>query len=419
MGGPRLSIIPGWVITDPRLKGTKDLQVLAMLGCNANTRHGWCRRSQVKLADALGCSRSTVQAAINRLVEVGAVERFEVISASGRDSAHWYRVIYDSVVESSAFNAWDEEDRQEFDPNATFENDTTPAGIPAPPAVSGSAPPAVSGSAPINAYPLTPHAERNERERERDDEGEENPKAIEREFKRFFIGWKTAISDSEPDARRQWHQLTVDERVEASKRSADYQTAATATGRKHLCSAATYLKERRWEKLPELKIQSQTAATPEAYTAYSRAGRGLLLAELLRPVRHLQLNRIEEAVIEANPEKSDLIWRDKYEKQGWPEAARLIETTVAKKRFNVPQRIVTMAQDFDKVKVGSDIWEAWRRLHWRRYWPWLPAPDGLEWMQFPRVVAYGESEAELDDAVERAVSEFEGRLNEGRSNDAE
>ncbi|MDM9619093.1 helix-turn-helix domain-containing protein [Rhizobium sp. S96] len=413
MSEPRLSIIPGWIVTDPRLKG-KDLQVLCMLGRNANTRHGWCRRSQVQLAKALDCSRSTVQAAINRLVDIGALERREVVSSSGRDSAHWYRVIYDSKVESSAFDAWDAEDEKEFDPTSDFGSDAPPAGIPAPPADPESAPPAGSGPAPINASTLTPPDKREERERERGSENqEEDPAVIERGFKRFFHGWKTAISDSEPDARRVWLMLSAEKRAKAEAKSADYQAAALSTGRKHLCSAATYLREERWEKLQETTAAAASAA-PEAYSAYSRAGRGLLLAELMRPERYLQLTILEEVIVRDKPEKRDLIWRDKREKQGWPEAVRLIETTVQRRKFNVPQRIVDASQGFDKVKVGGEVWEAWKRLHHARCWPWLPAPDGLEWMQFPRLSPDIE---DIDEACEHALSDFKNAIGMERDND--
>ncbi|MBB3965938.1 helix-turn-helix domain-containing protein [Rhizobium metallidurans] len=412
MTGPRLSIIPGWIITDPRLKG-KDLQVLCMLGRNANTRHGWCRRSQVQLAKALDCSRSTVQAAINRLVEIGAVERREVVEKSGRDSAHWYRVIYDSSVDSSAFDAWDEQDEKEFDPNSEASGDTPPAGISAGPADSGQAGPADSGPAPINASTLTPPDKREERERERSANQEDDPAAVEKAFKRFFIGWKTAISDSEPDARRVWASLSAEQRKTAEARSADYQAAALSSGRKHLCSAATYLREERWEKLQDVAVQAQATA-PELYTAYSRAGRGLLLAELLRPIRYLQLDALEEMIVRQKPEKEDLIWRDKREKKGWPEAVKLIETTVERRKFPVPQRIVALSQDFDKVMVGGPEWQAWQRLHQARCWPWLPAPEKLDWMQFPRL---SPDIDDLDEACERAVKDFENALGMERDND--
>jgi predicted transcriptional regulator len=413
MNEPRLSIIPGWIIADPRLKG-KDLQVLCMLGQNANTRHGWCRRSQVKLAQALNCSRSTVQSAISRLVEIGAVERREVVSANGRDSAHWYRVIYDSNVPSSAFDAWDEDDQKEFDPNFEGDGSAPPAGISAPPACPEQAPPAGSGQAPINASTLTPAFERNERDAAARDVlkiEEESPKSIEMAFKRFFLGWKTAISDSEPDARREWLALPPQERADALQHSEAYQAAALSTGRKHLCSAAKYLKEQRWTKLVEQRPASPQAESTESYSVFSRAGRAMLISKLLQPVRPLTLSPIEQRIVDTSPEKSDLIWRDKKEKQGWPDAVQLIE----RRRFKVSNRIVDLSKDFEKVAVGGEIWEAWKRAYADRCWPWPVAPDVLEFAQFPPLPA---GVVDLDEAVSIAIVDFAEKLNEGRADDA-
>jgi len=414
MGSPRFSIIPAWIVTDSRLKGS-DLRVLCLLGTYTN-KEGWCRRSQVKMAEQLGCGRSTVQDSLNRLSEIGAVEKQKVASADGRDSAHWYRVVLDRAVTSNAFAAWDGEDEEEFGPIDVEKTGTPPAGIPAPPAGPRAAPPAGPEPAPINDSNLTPPVERSERDAALGGEEEENPKALERRFRRWWATWPTYAVDTETTARRAWLDLTAEQRRACEERTADYLATVKASGRKFSKAAATYLSERAWERLGEKDAQHSGQA-PEPYTAYSRAGRGLLLAELLRPMRQLQLNKVEENIIDASPEKSGMIWRDKREKQGWPEAVKLIETTVQRRRFHVPQRIVELSKDFDKVKVGSDVWEAWRRLHVNRFWPWLPAPDGLEWMQFPRVAAHGESEADLDDAVERAMEEFAGRLNEGRGDD--
>ncbi|TBE54451.1 helix-turn-helix domain-containing protein [Rhizobium leguminosarum] len=422
MSSPRFSIIPAWIVTDGRMKGS-DLKVLCLLGTYTN-KEGWCRRSQVKMAEQLNCGRSTVQDSLNRLAEIGAVEKQKVASADGRDSAHWYRVVLDRAPISDAFGAWEAEDQQEFGPISGDKSGTPPAGRPAPPAGPRPAPPAGprpappagSGPAPINDSNLTPPVERSEREPGLGGEEEENPRALERRFRRWWATWPTYAVDTETTARRAWLDLTPEQRKACEERTADYLATVKASGRKFSKAAATYLSERAWERLGEKDMQHSGQA-PEPYTAYSRAGRGLLLAELLRPMRQLQLNKVEENIIETSPEKGGMIWRDKREKQGWPEAVKLIETTVQRRRFHVPQRVVELSKDFDKVKVGSDIWEAWQRLHFRRCWPWLPAPDGLEWMQFPRIVAHGESEADLDDAVERGLEEFAGRLNEGRGDD--
>ena len=415
MSSPRFSIIPAWIVTDGRLKGS-DLKVLCLLGTYTN-KEGWCRRSQVKMAEQLGCGRSTVQDSLNRLGDIGVVEKQKVASADGRDSAHWYRVVLDRAPISNAFSAWDAEDEKEFGPIDGTISGAPPAGIPAPPAGPEPAPPAGPEPAPINDSNLTPPVERSEREPGLGGEEEENPRALERRFRRWWATWPTYAVDTETTARRAWLDLTPEQRRACEERTADYLATVKASGRKFSKAAATYLSERAWERLTEKDVQ-QSSHAPEPYTAYSRAGRGLLLAELLRPMRHLQLNRVEETIIEASPEKSGMIWRDKREKQGWPEAVKLIETTVHRRRYHVPARIVELSKDFDKVKVGGVVWEAWARLHSRRFWPWLPAPDGLEWMQFPRIVAHGdESEADLDAAVEQALAEFEGRLNEGRGDD--
>jgi hypothetical protein len=103
---PRFSIIPAAAVTDPRLEG-RDLQVLCLFGRHID-RNGWCRRSQVKMAAELGCARSTLQAAIERLVEAGWLikrgEKEDVHSPGERSSAFEYRVMLDTpdVVSTGA-----------------------------------------------------------------------------------------------------------------------------------------------------------------------------------------------------------------------------------------------------------------------------------------------------------------------------
>jgi len=153
MSGARFSIIPAWIVTDQRLKGS-DLRVLCLLGTHTN-KEGWCRRSQIKMSQQLKCGRSTVQDSLNRLSDIGAVEKRPVESADGRDSAHWYRVVLDRTVSSNAFSAWEGEEDEEFSPISDAENTPPPAGIPAPPAGPEAAPPAGPEPAPINDHSLT------------------------------------------------------------------------------------------------------------------------------------------------------------------------------------------------------------------------------------------------------------------------
>lgn len=75
------------------------MQVLCLFGRHID-RNGWCRRSQVKMAAELGCARSTLQAAIDRLVEAGWLlkrsEKEDVHAPGERSSAFEYRVMLDT-----------------------------------------------------------------------------------------------------------------------------------------------------------------------------------------------------------------------------------------------------------------------------------------------------------------------------------
>ncbi|WP_080819393.1 helix-turn-helix domain-containing protein [Agrobacterium deltaense] len=258
---------------------------------------------------------------------------------------------------------------------------------------------------------IEPSVERDAPARGNFGDEEENPKAIETAFKRFFLSWKTAIHDSEPDARREWGALSPDERASAIAHSESYQAIALSTGRKYLCSAAKYLKERRWVKLAEQSVQSPQTETTEMFSVFSRAGRALLMTKLFLPVRALSLTPIEQHIVDNKPEKKDLIWREKKEKQGWPEAVQLIE----RKRFTVTNHIVEISKDFERVSVNGPVWEAWKRAYAERCWPWPVAPERLEFAQFPPIPA---DVNDLDEAVSIAIENFQSRLNEGRNDDA-
>ena len=69
----RYAIIPAAAITDPEI-APRILQVLCLLGRHTD-ENGWCRRSQVKMADELNCGRATVQRALQHLYAAGYVQR--------------------------------------------------------------------------------------------------------------------------------------------------------------------------------------------------------------------------------------------------------------------------------------------------------------------------------------------------------
>lgn len=408
----RFSIIPGWIVTDPRLKG-KDLQVLCLLGRHAD-KQGWCWRSQVKMSVELACARSTVQSSIDRLIDIGVLEKHARDTKDGSDTAHFYRVLYDRAPPSGYdFDAYQNADEKENDPIQAYNVGATPAGIPAPPAGPESAPPAGPGSAPIKDPSLTTQEKPEERERERGIEGEENPKALEKRFRTWWKTWPTYAVDAEAPTRRAWFDLTEEQRSACEAKTPDYLAAAKASGRKFSKAAATYLAERAWERLDGKAIGSSVSA--ERHNPYSRPWAALRMAELSKNPVSLTLSPLEERILDNKPEKADVIWRDKREKEGWPEAVRLNESARDRRPVQVPAHIVSISQTFDKVAVGGDIWEAWKRLHHERCWPWMPEPNGLPFVQFP---ALPDGIDDPDEAVSQALRNFQRQLIERRDDDA-
>lgn len=244
-------------------------------------------------------------------------------------------------------------------------------------------------------------------------DGLENEKrSAQRAFKRWYPTWPTYVDDSEPKAFNAWMKLSPEDRTAAVENTGAYIDAVKSQGRKYVCSAQVYLTEKRWEKLPKSQA---LAKPPQLSNAYSRAWMGLHFAGLAKAMRRLSLTPLEERIIEAEPGKRTLLWADKCRKHGWPEVCALHERAREFKGVMVPPSIAEAAERcFDKVHVGGALWEAWKRLHDARNWPFPPQPDKLEFVQFPSI---GADEDDLDVAVERALTRFWAEIRTGGARD--
>lgn len=410
MSEARFSIIPGWIVTDPRLKG-RDLQVLCLLGRYTNRKHGWCRRSQVKMADELSCARSTVQAAIDRLVEIGGVERREVVSVNGRDSAHWYRVVYDREVSSDALRAWDGDDDEEFGPIDGAENEAPPAGIPAPPAGPESAPPAGSGPAPINDSPLTPSAEQREKARERDDQDrDESPKGQERRFRQWWAKWPSFQDDDEHRTRSAWYALSPQQRRDCEEKTAlwlERVYGKGGIGRTKVKKATTFLAQRMWERLPEEIVQAATQR-PLHHKLLSKAWQGLCLSVFLGPESPLpRMPATLEALVKAGGPVADRERKAHRQRHAWPQINRLYDD---RRGALVPADIVALSETFRSYHVQSPTVAAWRQLYDQLGWTW-PSLGTAEWICFP------DTNGDTLDAATVALETFREKLREVRGDE--
>lgn len=388
MSNARFSIIPAWAVVDPRLKGA-DLRVLGLLGSFTN-KEGWCRRSQVKMADELSCGRSTVQASINRLCEIGIVEKRVVESPDGRDSAHWYRVVLDRAVSDALMAAWSDGDDEENDPISPASAVTPPATIVAPPAGPGMAPPATSGPAPINDSNLTIPLNEGERARARDDgETKEDRATIPgtAEFRKrlqcFLSGhgyrqgeWPNWANGATID----WIMKHFAALPEPDRQAAEANRDAflLKSGKTNVMGAGNYFKGRAWEILSD---KDRRAGTPKSASdkpdnwakAYGPAHAAMLFRLLRSGPDHLHL---------APPNGG--MWLASRLKSAWPRLVAFWQQT------DLQGGVVAQAQDIDGstpmefVTTESSLMARWKAELHARNLPDLRIPDGMGGHYFPR-----------------------------------
>lgn len=357
MTRPRLSIIPANAATDQRLK-PRDLQVLCVLGRHTDDL-GWCRRSQVKMSKEMDCARSTVFASIERLVEHGYVEKHVEKTDSGRDSAHWYRVVLDPVHPDLNASKGDD------DP---CRYTGTPADI--------SAPPAGPGPAPINDPSLT--RERDARARDSGSEGEktepetpnepDDPKKFEHRVKRMADNdvWRGLLGSSTSWTVRQFANLTDAQRAEAEEKAPAYLAWCKREKQKPV-ALGVYCKDRKWADLPESALE---LANPEARRHPPDYG------PPYGPVWNAW--RIGTLVEDGDREAIKFIDREALRRHGYRFGDRWHQCTEA----------------MEAVPVNGDIWSAWRSYFDDRGWPWLPDPGDQPVVYFPKGGPAGMSEFE-------------------------
>lgn len=236
-------------------------------------------------------------------------------------------------------------------------------------------------------------------------DGSESREAIERAFMRFFPKWPTYVSDSQPAARKAWFALTASERLEAVERIGDYLAADKAGGRKYHCSAGAYLAERRWQNLPA-PVRKQDL--PKVAKPFGKAWSALRLSELLKPPAHLPpLTATLRMVINQGGEVAERMKLERRWRYGWPLVSRMHDLARDFTGVMVPPELVAAGQCFQQVRRGGVLEAAWKRLHERNGWPWLPEAGSFEWVYFP---AIADGVDDYDAAVAAALMDFKARI---------
>lgn len=417
MSGPRYSVIPGAAPTDPHIK-PRDLQLLCVLGRHTDDG-GWCRRSQVKMAKEMGCARSTVFGAIERLVQRGYVERHLVESDSGRDSAHLYRVVLDPVLTDFSTVQDDEtveegaDDACETSSELPCRYTGTPADIPAPPAGPEPAPPAGPGPAPSITSPLNDPS-LTEREGAGETEKAKEAKPVSREtwkrrLRKAHAAWPAFLGDSEKTAEIEWFRLSEEDRLRASELLDAFVLGVRKSGRTNFCAFSTYLSEKRWERLSE--SERKIGDTAKLAAPFGKAwGAARFACLMLEPTGSPpKFTTAENRLIAAGRYSREHFLREKRAREGWPRVNTMHDRAIhGHQGVACDPALAGLTDLFGQVHRGSPAWIAWRDLHAKKGWPWFgPDRDCPEWVWMPAPPDAPETYSNPFAEVRAALARFE------------
>lgn len=353
----RLSIIPARAATDRALK-PRDLQVLCVLGRSTDNL-GWCRRSQVKMAEEMGCARSTVFEAIERLIEAGYLERHVQVEDNGRDSPHVYRVVLDP---------------QHPDPGSVPEEadaPAPPADIPAPPPAGISAPPADPGPAPKNDSLRT-----NLRESARASEESqpaEDPKKIDAAGWALLRDWPDFAGMPKEPALKVWRSLDAAERAEAARKFPAWLALLRRQRKSHTPAPSTYLGQKLWREVPEPVAAGAAAHEAKPFSKLWMAR----LYQLLLAGPTVQLpgpTSFERTQIDGGKATAEQLRREKSARYGFPAVNAMLEKARFGQAVTVPASLAALALPMAQLWPDADAETIaeWQFEHQRRGWPWLP-----------------------------------------------
>lgn len=391
----RYSTIPNHVLEDTRLSMDARWLLCYLLSKPDN----WT----VVVGDIIkrgGCGRDKARKMIAELVETGYMERDQPRD-EGRFSA-------------SSFAVFDEpraSDERVADESVAFLPQTE---MPSPVKPSPVLPSPVKSAHSNNLDSANTDYQQEGEARDAACEGEEDPKAVARAFKRWYGDWPTRKVDSAYAAERAWQALTPAQRAECIAKSPLYIERANATKGVKVPYAGPYLTGRDWEKLDDPKSD---VALPVVHGPFTRAWHARRCAELLQPMATVmpQLAPFLRRIVEAGGEKAEVTLRDHRRKYGWPKVNTMDERALDRKGATVTPNIFRISETFEKAQRTGELAQAWARFFEHAGLPPLPAPDGVDWLFFPPTPAEA---TDLDMAVREAWAVFEQQINEGRNDDA-
>ncbi|WP_404862086.1 hypothetical protein [Georhizobium sp. MAB10] len=201
--------------------------------------------------------------------------------------------------------------------------------------------------------------------------------------------WKNWDTSSPGHVARQFAKLTADERLEA-ERWRDAYLRDVERRKKQPIPIANYLRDKLWNGLdPKILERAEKAAlaakghAPSDQAApFGKAWGAHRFIHMLQPHGPLpKPSLFIQTMIERGGDEGERYRLQHLATHGWPLVNRMHTAAAQGRGWQVGAAALALGESFEKVRSGSAEWEAWRALHERRGWPWLP--DGPDWIWMP------------------------------------
>ena len=196
----------------------------------------------------------------------------------------------------------------------------------------------------------------------------QDDRAIEKAFRRSFAKWPGYLTDSEDKARAEWWRLSDGQRLDAEAGIEPYLAQNKADGRSFVIAFATFLREKRWEKLSKTVVKTDPSKN---YAAAFGTDWGI--------VRFCYLLEIAGAPPVYSPGQLGLYAGYKY-----PGVERM--QAMARKSIGVktPEKPAELRQLMEFISIDYDLWDVWQDEHMERGWPWLDDVGERRGAWFPK-----------------------------------
>lgn len=211
-------------------------------------------------------------------------------------------------------------------------------------------------------------------ERERASAGEEDPRKTERLFDRAWRDWPAVSAGSRPEAFRMWLALSAADRQMARERILRWLAAWKAAGREHVPAFSTYLRDRRWEALPddEPAAPESTSAKPWGPQWATACYREFLTCEpqpAPPPTSALMRRLLAQDDDLGRAER-----RRRQAEYGWPRVRQWHDSAARARSIVVDAEVARLSACVEFVPRESSVFADWRAEHERRGWTWIHDP---------------------------------------------